>query len=361
MKLIAELKSILDSPQKILDIIKKELLEVKENYKDKRKTEIVEAEATKFEMEDVIQESNCVITVTHSGYIKRQLLQTYRQQRRGGKGLIATTTKEEDFVRDIFIASTHSYILFFTNKGKVHWIKVYNIPEASRQAKGKAIINLLSLGSDENVTAYIPVKEFDDQHFLIMATKNGTIKKTNLAAYSNPRRGGIVAITLDPNDSLIKVKLTDGNKQIILATRNGIAVRFSEKDVRATGRSAQGVRGIRLKNDYVIGMVVATDDKTLLTVTENGYGKRTNISEYRLISRGGSGVKNIICSERNGKVVSTNSVTDTDEIMLITKKGITIRMPVSQISVIGRVTQGVRLIKLEQNDKLVGVAKIVKE
>lgn len=361
LKLIAELKSILESPQKILDIIKKELLEIKEKYTDKRKTEIVEAEATEFEMEDIIQESNCVITITHSGYIKRQLLQTYRQQRRGGKGLIATTTKEEDFVRDIFIASTHSYILFFTNKGKVHWIKVYNIPEASRQAKGKAIINLLSLGSDENVTAYIPVKEFDDQHFLIMATKNGTIKKTNLAAYSNPRRGGIVAITLDSNDSLIKVKLTDGNKQIILATRNGIAVRFSEKDVRATGRSAQGVRGIRLKNDYVIGMVVATDEKTLLTVTENGYGKRTNISEYRLISRGGSGVKNIICSERNGKVVSINSVTDNDEIMLITKRGITIRTPVSQISVIGRVTQGVRLIKLEQNDKLVGVAKIVKE
>jgi|TARA_B100001964_G_scaffold212615_1_gene248789 DNA gyrase subunit A len=362
LKLIADLKIILESPQKILDIIKKELLELKESYNDKRKTEIIEAEATSFEMEDIIEESNCIITITHSGYIKRQLLQTYRQQRRGGKGIIATTTKEEDFVRDIFIASTHSYILLFTNKGRVHWLKVYDIPEASRQAKGKAIVNLLNLKSDEKVTAYVPVKNFDSNHFLIMATKNGTIKKTNLAAYSNPRHGGIIAITLDTNDSLINVKLTDGTKGIILATRNGIAVRFREINVRATGRSAQGVRGIRLaENDYVVGMVVATDEKTLLTVTENGYGKRTKISEYRLISRGGSGVRNIICSERNGKVVSINYVSDDNQIMLITKKGITIRMPVSQISIIGRATQGVRLIDLHQDDKLVSVAKIVKE
>jgi DNA gyrase subunit A len=362
LNLIAELKIILESPQKILDIIKKELLELKESYNDKRKTEIIEAEATSFEMEDIIEESNCIITITHSGYIKRQLLQTYRQQRRGGKGIIATTTKEEDFVSDIFIASTHSYILLFTNKGRVHWLKVYNIPEASRQAKGKAIVNLLNLKSDEKVTAYVPVKNFDSNHFLIMATKNGTIKKTNLAAYSNPRHGGIIAITLDTNDSLINVKLTDGAKEIILATRNGIAVRFREINVRATGRSAQGVRGIRLaENDYVVGMVVATDEKTLLTVTENGYGKRTKISEYRLISRGGSGVRNIICSERNGKVVSINSVSDDNQIMLITKKGITIRMSVSQISIIGRATQGVRLIDLHQDDKLVSVAKIVKE
>jgi DNA gyrase subunit A len=218
------------------------------------------------------------------------------------------------------------------------------------------------LQPDEKVTAYIPVKEFDSTKYLIMATKNGTIKKTSLAAYSNPRYGGIIAITLDPNDSLINVKLTDGNKEIILATKRGIAVRFNENNVRATGRSAQGVRGIRLaENDTVIGMVVATDEKTLLTVTENGYGKRTKISEYRLISRGGSGVKNIICSERNGKVVSINSVSDDNQIMLITKNGITIRMPVSQISIIGRATQGVRLINLQQGDKLVSVAKIVKD
>ncbi|MCH8004416.1 MAG: DNA gyrase subunit A, partial [Nanoarchaeota archaeon] len=362
LKLIAELKVILESPQKILDIIKQELLELKQNYSDQRRTEILDTEVTSFEMEDIIEESKCVITITHSGYIKRQLLQTYRQQRRGGKGLIATTTKEEDFVRDIFIASTHSYILLFTNKGKVHWVKVYDIPEASRQARGKAIVNLLNLQSNEKVTAYIPIKNFDPNKYLIMATKNGTIKKTSLASYSNPRRGGIVAITLDPNDDLINVKLTDGNKEIIVATRNGIAVRFNENNVRATGRSSQGVRGIKLsQDDYVIGMVVATDDKTLLTVTENGYGKRTKISDYRLINRGGSGVRNIICSERNGKVVSINSVSEENQIMLITKNGITIRMPISQIHVIGRNTQGVRLINLHENDKLVSVAKIVKE
>ena len=362
LKLIEEIKAVLASPQKIMDIIKRELLELKQNYGDNRRTEILETEASSFEMEDIIQESNQVITITHSGYIKRQPLQTYRQQRRGGKGLIATTTKEEDFVRDIFIASTHSYILLFTNKGKVHWVKVYEVPEASRQARGKAVINLISLQQDENVTAYVPVKAFDPDKYLIMATKNGTIKKTVLAAYSNPRMGGIVAITIEPNDSLINVKLTDGNEEIILATSNGIAVRFNENDVRPTGRSSQGVRGIRLSaDDGVIGMVVATDDKTLLTVTENGYGKRTAISEYRLINRGGSGVRNIICSERNGKVVSINSVADDDQIMLITRKGITIRMEVSQINIIGRATQGVTLIKLEEDDKLVGVAKIVKE
>jgi len=331
--LISELKAILQSPQKILEIIKKELLELKENYADDRRTEIMESEATSFEMEDIIEEHECVITITHSGYIKRQLLQTYRQQKRGGKGLIATTTKDEDFVRDIFIARTHSYILLFTNKGKIHWLKVYNIPEASRQARGKAIVNLINLESDEKVSAYVPIKKFDSDHFLIMATKKGTIKKTNLLAYSNPRSGGIIAISLDGNDNLIGVKLTDGNKEIILATGKGIAVRFNEKDVRATGRSAQGVRGIRLSTeDNVIGMVVATDDKTLLTVTENGYGKRTKISEYRLINRGGSGVRNIICSERNGKVVSINSVSDEDEVMLISRGGITIRTKVSQIS-----------------------------
>ncbi len=361
LKLIEKLKAILQSPQKILDIIKSELIELKENYADNRRTEIIDSEATSFEMEDIIQKHDCVITITHSGYIKRQPLQTYRQQRRGGKGLIATTTREEDFVRNIFIASTHSYILFFTNKGKVHWQKVYHIPEASRQAKGKAIVNLIHLQQDEKITAYIPIKTFDSNHFLVMATKKGTTKKTNLTAYSNPRKGGIIAISLDKNDSLIGVKLTDGSKEIILATRNGIAVRFNENNIRPTGRSSQGVRGIRLSdNDYVIGMVVATDEKTLLTVTENGYGKRTIISEYRLISRGGSGVKNIICSERNGKVVAVNSVSNEDEIMLISRRGITIRTPVSQISVIGRNTQGVKLISLAENDKLVGVAKIIK-
>ena len=361
LKLIEELKSVLQSPQKILDIIKKELIGLREGYNDKRRTVIVGLEASHFGEEDIIEQHDCVITITHSGYIKRQPLDAYKQQNRGGKGLIATTTREEDFVKDLFIANTHSYILLFTSKGKVHWIKVYDIPEASRQAKGKAIVNLIELQQEEKVSAYIPVKEFD-KGYLVMATKNGTIKKTELSAYSNPRKGGIIAISLDENDSLIAVNLTQGDKEIILATANGIAVRFKEQDVRPTGRSAQGVRGIRLAaKDYVIGMVVVSANETLLTVTENGYGKRTLISEYRLVSRGSSGVRNIICSERNGKAASISSVNDDDEVMLISRNGITIRVPISQISSIGRNTQGVRIMKLSANDKLVSAAKIVKE
>lgn len=361
LSLIVELKSILQNPQKILDIIKNELLELKEKYNDKRRSEIIDLEATELNMEDLVEEGDMIVTITNSGYIKRLPIDTYKQQRRGGKGVIATTTTEEDFVRDLFIANTHSYLLFFTNKGKVYWLKVYYIPEASRQAKGKAIVNLLNLDKDERVTACIPVKKFDER-FLIMGTKKGIVKKTDLIAYSNPRRGGIIAITLDENDNLINVKLTDGTKQIILATKNGAAVRFRESDIRATGRSAQGVRGIRLReNDEVIGMVVADDEKSLLTVTENGYGKRTKVIDYRLISRGGSGVRNIICSERNGKVVSINSVSDDDDVMFISQKGIIIRVPVSDISVIGRATQGCRLMRLEEGDKVVATTKIVKD
>jgi len=362
IKLIEKLKSILENPQKILDIIKNELLELKQKYGNERRTELAGTELTELDMEDLVESEDMVITITHSGYIKRLPLNTYRQQRRGGRGLIATTTREEDIVKDVFIANTHSYILFFTNKGKVYWLKVYSLPEASRQAMGKAIINLLSLEENEKVTAYIPVKSFDSENYLVMTTKKGIVKKTNSAAYSRPRNSGIISISLNQNDELIDVSMTDGSKEIILATRKGIAVRFNENDARPIGRSAQGVRGIRLKeNDEVVGMVVADDEKTLLTVTENGYGKRTKVSDYRLISRGGLGVRNIICSERNGNVVSISSVTDDDEIILISKNGIVIRMPVKQISIIGRNTQGVRLMKLEQNDKVVGVAKIIND
>ena len=362
IKLIEILKSILENPQKILDIIKNELLELKQKYGNERRTELAGTELTELDMEDLVESEDMVITITHSGYIKRLPLNTYRQQRRGGRGLIATTTREEDIVKDVFIANTHSYILFFTNKGKVYWLKVYSLPEASRQAMGKAIINLLSLEENEKVTAYIPVKSFDSENYLVMTTKKGIVKKTNSAAYSRPRNSGIISISLNQNDELIDVSMTDGSKEIILATRKGIAVRFNENDARPIGRSAQGVRGIRLKeNDEVVGMVVADDEKTLLTVTENGYGKRTKVSDYRLISRGGLGVRNIICSERNGNVVSISSVTDDDEIILISKNGIVIRMPVKQISIIGRNTQGVRLMKLEQNDKVVGVAKIIND
>ncbi len=361
LKIIEEFKAILASEYKILEIIRNELLELKQKYSDERKSQIVDVETTDLNMEDLVKEETMVITKTHSGYIKRTPLSVYKQQRRGGKGVIATETKEEDFVDDLFIANTHSYILFFTNKGKVYWLKVYYIPEASRQAQGKAIINLLRLNKDEKVTAFIPVKEFDDQHYLVMATKKGIIKKTNLFAYSNPRKAGIIAVNLAEDDSLVNVVLTDGNQQIILATKNGMAVRFDEKTVRPIGRSGMGVRGITLRNDEVIGMVVASDDKTLLTVTENGYGKRTNVSDYRLTNRGGVGVRNIICSERNGSVVSIKSITNEDDIMFITKNGITIRIPSKYISVIGRNTQGARIMRLEENDKLVSAAKIVKE
>ena len=361
-KLIEELESVLSSQQKILDIIKKEINELKEKYKDGRRTQIIELENVELETEDLIKDEDMAITITNSGYIKRLPLQTYKLQHRGGKGIIATTTKDEDIVKDIFVASTHSYLLFFTNKGRVHWFKVYNIPEASRQARGKAIVNLLQLKNDETVTAFVPVKIFDNNHYLIMATKKGTVKKTELMAYSNPRKGGIVAITLDQNDELINVELTDGEQQIILATKNGNAVRFKEKDVRATGRSAQGVRGISLKgNDEVIGMVVASDDKTLLSVTENGYGKRTPISEYRLINRGGSGVINIQCSERNGSVVCICDVSENDDIIFISKNGIVIRCPATDISSIGRNTQGVRIMKLGSGDKVVSAVKVPRE
>jgi DNA gyrase subunit A len=360
-KLIKELQGILADQQKILNLIKKELLELKQHYGDSRKTQITEMEVEKLEMEDLIEEGQMVITVTNSGYIKRLPLETYKQQHRGGKGIIATTTKEEDIVADIFVAHTHSSILCFTNKGNVHWLKAYQIPEGSRQAKGKAIVNLLELENGENVTTYIPIKQFDEQHYLIMATRRGTVKKTNLIAYSHPRKGGIRAITLDDNDKLMDVKLTDGKQEIILATAEGQAVRFEEADVRATGRSSQGVRGISLKGkDEVVGMVVAQTNKTLLTITKNGYGKRTPIEDYRLISRGGSGVINIQ-TDKKGPVAAIACVSDSDEIMSITKFGITIRVPASDISIIGRNTQGVRIMRLEQGDEVVSLARIETE
>jgi len=360
LKLIEQLKAILASEQKILDMIKNELLELKKKYGDERRTYFIDIEED-IEIEDLIKEEEMVITVTHDGYIKRLPLNTYKQQHRGGKGVIATKTKEKDFVEDIFITSTHSYLLFFTNKGNVQWLKAYKVPEESRIAKGKAIVNLLNV-KDEKITAVIPVREFKKGYYLLMATKKGIIKKTDLAAYSRPRANGIRAINLDSNDELINAALTDGTKNILLATRNGMAVKFSEKDARPIGRTSRGVRGIRLKaGDYVIGMIIADDNKALLTITENGYGKRTLIDNYRLINRGGHGVINIQCSERNGKVVSINSVNDNDELILISRRGIVIRMLANGISLIGRNTQGVRLMRLSNDDNVVSAAKIIND
>src|SRR3989338_8004800 len=360
LKLIQELKSILSSEQKIMQIIKNELLEIKEKYGDERKTYLALTEARKIEQEELVKPEECVITISHAGYVKRMPLDTYKQQKRGGRGVIGAETKEEDFIQDLFVANTLDYILFFTNKGKVHWLKVYQIQDAGRYAKGSAIINIISLDKEEKVTASIPVKEFKADLYLFMTTKKGIVKKTSLEEFSNPRKGGILAINLE-SDELIDVELTDGSKDIIIATANGLAVMFNENDVRSMGRTAYGVRGIKLRDqDYVIGATIGDNSKTLLTITASGYGKRTEMNDYNVINRGGVGVINIKVTDKNSNVVAIQPVTDNDAIILITKNGVVIRIPAKSINVIGRNTQGVRIIKLEKNDALVS-AEIVKE
>jgi DNA gyrase subunit A len=361
LKLIKELKEILASEIRILGIIKAELLELKEKYGNARKTQIIESEIAAMEEESLIKPEDDVITITHAGYVKRLPMDTYKQQRRGGKGIIAAETKEEDFIENLFVANTHDYILFFTNLGKVHWIKVYQLPEAGRYAKGTAIVNLLQLGQGEKVTAFIPVKQFEENKFLFMVTANGTVKKTSLAEFSNPRKGGIIALGLDEKDELKSVMLTDGNQQIIIATKQGMAVKFQESDVRPMGRTATGVIGIRLRDDNVVGATIADDKLSLVTITENGYGKRSPISDYRLINRGGVGVINIKITDKNSQVVAIAQVADNDELMLISQSGVLIRTPVTGISVIGRNTQGVRVMRLDEKDKVISLAKIVPE
>ncbi len=355
LKLIKELKEILADERKIYDIIKKELIELRDKYNDDRRTDFMDYE--EMQDEDLIKKEEVVITMTHAGYIKRLPLNVYKQQRRGGKGIVATGTKEEDFVEHLFITNSHNYILFFTNKGKVYWLKAYRIPESGRYSKGGNIVNVLNL-KDEEITAFIPVDNFDDR-FLVMCTKNGLIKKTRLKDFSRPRNVGIIALKLRENDGLVNVALTDGNRELVVASKNGMAVRFKEENVREMGRNAIGVRAIKLINDKVVGMEVS-DSADLLTITENGYGKRSKLEDYRLIKRGGKGVRNIKTSDRNGKVVGVRMVREDDDLMFVTKKGIAIRTPVKGISVIGRNTQGVRLMKLEENDKIVGIARVVK-
>ncbi|MBN2567058.1 DNA gyrase subunit A [Candidatus Woesearchaeota archaeon] len=356
---IALLKAVLASEKEVCRIIKEEMRGIKKAYGDARRTVIEEAEEEDLDIEDLIEEEDVVITISRAGYIKRIPLTAYRTQRRGGKGIVAAETKHDDFIEHIFIANTKSSILFFTDRGQVHWLKVYRVPEASRYAVGKAVVNLLELGKDEMVTAFIPVKEFDPKHYLLLATRKGIIKKTVLSAYSRPRRGGIRGIGLAPDDRLINALLTDGTMQVILATRKGMAVKFDERDARPVGRGSKGVKGITLKgDDAVVGMVYGDDTMTLLTVTENGYGKRTSIEDYRLINRGGIGVKNIQCTPRNGRVAAIMGVAETDELMFISKDGIIIRTASKDISTIGRNTQGVRLMKLASGDRVVGAAKV---
>ncbi len=353
---IAYLRDILKSEQKVLGIIKKELLAVKKKYADKRRT-LITNENIAMGIEDLIPEEDVVITITNQGYIKRIPLDTYRNQRRGGRGVMAMGTKTEDFVRHLFVSTTHHYFLFFTNQGRVFRLKVHEIPEAGRQARGTAIVNLLYIDGDEKITAVIPVKEFDTGQYLLMATRNGQVKKTLLDQYDSSRRDGIIAISLKEEDQLVDVKLTDGEEQVVLATRKGLAIRFSEKQVRPMGRNTRGVIGIRLgADDVVIGMEIVQPGAYLLTVTANGFGKRTLLTEYRAQKRGGKGVINIRVNKRNGLVVAVQVVKNEEEIMMVSAEGIAIRFSAENISKIGRATQGVTLMKLDRGDAVVAVA-----
>lgn len=356
---IAYLRSILESEKKVLDIIKKELLVIKKKFADPRRSFISDEEVA-FGTEDLIPEEDVVITITNQGYIKRIPLDTYRNQRRGGRGVMAMGTKTEDFLRHLFVTTTHHFFLFFTNQGKVFRLKVHEIPEAGRQAKGTAIVNLLYIGGDEKITAVIPVKEFDAEQYLFMATRHGLVKKTSLDQYDTSRRDGIIAISLNEEDQLVDVKLTSGEEQIVLATRRGQAIRFPEEQVRPMGRNTRGVRGIGLStNDEVVGMETVRPDAYLLTVTANGFGKRTLLTEYRAQTRGGKGVINIKVNKRNGLVVAVQVVKNDEEIMMVSAEGIAIRFSAEYISKIGRATQGVTLMKLDQGDTVVAVARVL--
>ncbi|MDO3378209.1 DNA gyrase subunit A [Geoalkalibacter halelectricus] len=363
LALIARLKEILASEVEILKIIRGELLDIKEKFANPRRTEIV-ARTGELSLEDLIVEEDMVVTVSHTGYIKRNAVSLYRAQRRGGKGKTGMRPKEEDFVEKLFIASTHSYVLIFTDQGKVYWLKVHEIPQGGRAARGKAIVNLLNLAPGEQVMTVLPVKEFAQGRYIITATERGTVKKTDLMAYSNPRAGGIIALTIDEGDRLIAARLTDGGQDIILASRNGKSIRFPEADARPMGRTARGVRGMLLEgDDLVIGMETVTDatDATLVTVTENGYGKRTSLDEYRVQSRGGKGIITIKTSERNGKVVDIKLCEEDSDLMFITDRGKVLRTSVGHLSVIGRNTQGVRLMVLEPGERVVAVAKLAEK
>lgn len=363
MKQIEIYRNILSSRKTLLIEVRKEIEEVKEKFGDERRTYILR-DATEFTLEDMIADEDMVVTVSNVGYIKRLPVSTYRSQKRGGKGIAGMDTKEEDFVKDLFIASTHQYILFFTSKGRLYWRKVHELPKASRTAKGRAMANVLDLKDGETVTAFLPVRDLkEEDKYILMVTSGGTVKKTALKNFSNPRSNGIIAIDLDGDDRLIDVNITSGDDNILIATRKGMSIRFPEKDVRAMGRTARGVRGIKLgkEGDEVVGVSLAHDDMTVLSVSENGYGKRTKVGEYRVQHRGGSGIINIKTSDRNGDVIAMMTVTDKDEIVLIATNGIVIRSKVKDIRTIGRNTQGVRFMKTTKDAKVSGAARAIAE
>jgi DNA gyrase subunit A len=365
MKLIAFLKNILEDEGVRMQIIKDELAEMRDKYGDERRTEIVYAGGT-FRMEDMIENEEVVITVSHAGYIKRTALSEYRVQGRGGKGSMGSNSRDEDFIEHLFIASTHNYLLFFTEQGRCHWLKVYEIPEGTRTSKGRAIQNLINISKEDKVKAFINVDNLTDEEYLannyiIMCTKNGTIKKTLLDAYSNPRVTGINAITINEGDQLLEVLLTNGQAEIVMALKSGRAIRFNESTVRPMGRTAAGVRGITLggATDEVIGMIGINDPATtVLVVSEKGYGKRSDIDDYRVTNRGGKGVKTINITDKTGNLIGIKAVNETDQLMIINKSGLTIRMEVVDLRVMGRATQGVRLIKLNEDDEIASLAKI---
>ncbi len=352
---------VLGSEKEIFKIIKDELKEIQDKYGDERRSEIIEV-TQDISIEDMIVEEDMVVTISNTGYIKRNPVSLYRAQRRGGRGIKGMSVKEEDYIKDLYIATTHEYLLFFTDIGRVYWLKVHAIPQFGRASKGTSIVNLLQLQKEEKIAAVVPVKEFEEDRFLVMGTRNGIIKKTPLMAFSNPRPTGIIALTIDKGDQLIGVKHSDGKRKIFLGTESGMAILFDEKQIRPIGRSGRGVRGITLKKeDKVVGMEVIGEKATALTITENGFGKRTESLEYRVQSRGGKGVINIKCTARNGKVISIKIVSDEDQLMVITSDGNIIRMKVSEISTIGRNTQGSRIVSLKENTKIVDMARVVEK
>ena len=362
IKTISFLRGILNSRSQRMDIIKSELMEIREMYGDERRTEIIPV-STEFSIEDMIAEEDAVITITHQGYIKRTAVSTYRTQRRGGRGVQGAASKDEDFIEHLFIANTHSQILFFTDRGKCYWLKVYDIPQGGRAARGRAIVNLIGCEPGEKVEAFAGVKEFDDNHYVVMATEKGIVKKTILSAYGKPRKGGIYAIEIRNGDKLIEAKITDGENDILLGTREGKSIRFYEGNIRPSGRKTMGVKGITLssKDDRVIGMLVVKREGTILVGTERGYGKRTDVIQYRTQTRGGKGVLTMRCTEKTGKMVNIMEVVDRDDLIVITDSGVLMRQPVADIRTIGRVTQGVRLVKLDEGTTISSITRVVHE
>ena len=362
IKIIAHLKGILESKRQRMDIIKDELLNIQDQYGDERLTEVVPVDSN-FSMEDMIAEEEVVLTITHKGYIKRTAANTYRTQRRGGRGVQGAMSKEEDFVEHLFIANTHNYMLFFTDKGKCYWLKVYDIPQGGRAARGRAIVNLIGCEPNEKVEAFVSVKEFDDEHYIVMATEKGIVKKTVLSAYGKPRKGGIYAIEIRDGDKLIEARISNGEHDILLGTSEGKSIRFSENDIRPSGRKTMGVKGIKLgsEKDKLVGMLVVRREGTVLVATEKGMGKRTDVIQYRTQTRGGKGVMTMRCTDKTGKMVNIMEVVDSDDLIIITDSGVLMRQPVAAIRTIGRVTQGVKLVKLDDGASISSITRVISD